>query len=389
MSERLVMISNENLGEGQKEDRRPVISWDGPFCFVRGEPFVPQIFINQGISERAGEGFNSELILLDGRVKSHLDWSDAYAKAQEVIGAGRKVLWFLDLGLFDQLPFALNSNTQLLTLSLAVDHFCRDAWPKFKDHSLGVMLFKGDLDFSPMIDDSSPILGNFQGWLRDQFGSLENFCQETALGVECFEEATPSRLSLSRRGKQLLQSYAFNVAMDFFDLLTQAVPEEIALFALIDAAPIEEPAMVARFLGGHSLRLRLLLKNSPLPIQDVAWNGPSPFGSISQQLQSAAPLEQKYPVGLCIPNLGGAVDSAFDETVERLLHEKIPFRCIPEELLAAAWDGLDILIVCSASLSPLAVRMLRGFSAAGGEVVTVGEMIGLSQEQSFASWCQK
>lgn len=54
--------------------------------------------------------------------------------------------------------------------------------------------------------------------------------------------------------------------------------------------------------------------------------------------------------------------------------------CIPEELLNESWQGIEDLVIFKRSLSPLGIRMLKGFAAAKGRIITMDEKIGFENE---------
>lgn len=64
------------------------------------------------------------------------------------MASGKKILWHLDLGLFDRLKMPLSNSSQFLTLGLAVDHFRDTIWKEFRSFSEGVCLYKGPADLA-------------------------------------------------------------------------------------------------------------------------------------------------------------------------------------------------------------------------------------------------
>lgn len=74
-------------------------------------------------------------------------------------------------------------------------------------------------------------------------------------------------------------------------------------------------------------------------------------------------------IGVCVPE---------EET--DLSHLPFPYRIIPERFLNEKWMELDYLYVFSRFVTPRGRRMLQGFCAAGGIVVTEGELLGLANE---------
>lgn len=363
--------NNENFEEAPREN---MMTWDAPFCYRNKEFFIPAVFFADGKTVSEISSFNSEIIILDAHVKSSLDWSEAYAKADKVIKEGRCVLWFLDFGLFDALPFSLHNNSQYLTLSLAIEHFNKETWSRYKTSSLGVVIYKGDFNVCHLVGSDVDSLSNFREWL----------------GGSHLEDVTPETLKTSVAGKKTLQKYACDIATDYLDLLAQDLNEDVECFALVDAEKIEDPILALQaFAGGRNSRFRFVLKNCVLPPQDIAWDSPSPFGVVGTKVFEMNQYRDKYPVGVSVPAFPGAVDCCFQDAVKELIKQGVAFRQIPEELLTTAWDGLDYLVISSSKVSSLGLRMLQGFVAAGGTVVTVGPLLGLSNELSFSDFLKK
>jgi hypothetical protein len=90
---------------------------------------------------------NASIIKLDGTLSSALQWTEGRKKALTEIARGRKIAWYLDLGLFDRLPKSLHSPEQFMTLSFAVDHFKDTLWNEFQRYSIGVLLYRGSPEF--------------------------------------------------------------------------------------------------------------------------------------------------------------------------------------------------------------------------------------------------
>ncbi|MDN3506391.1 MAG: hypothetical protein P0S96_04085 [Simkaniaceae bacterium] len=80
------------------------------------------------------------------------------------------------------------------------------------------------------------------------------------------------------------------------------------------------------------------------------------------------PIEGDEAIAVVLPQ-----DEKYDPQVFKEIFASIEgdFKCIPEELLNEHWDGVDHLIVEPKSLGEMGKRMLLGFEAAGGEVISL------------------
>ena len=75
------------------------------------EGFVPQIFEGD---QPPQAGFNAVVIRLKGGLRASLKWNEGQQQAQSAVETGYKLLWDLDLGLFDQLELPLTEEITIL-----------------------------------------------------------------------------------------------------------------------------------------------------------------------------------------------------------------------------------------------------------------------------------
>ena len=90
-------------------------------------------------------------ILLDGKMSSSLDFRAGRLQALAGIAKGEKILWELNLGLFSELTFPFGHETEAKAMQLAIDHFLATLWVEFKDYTIGLSLYRGDLNFDPLV----------------------------------------------------------------------------------------------------------------------------------------------------------------------------------------------------------------------------------------------
>ena len=63
------------------------------------------------------------------------------------IEIGHKILWHLDVGSFKEMSFSLKDEAQGASLDLSIRHFLDNVWDQFQEHSMGVLLYQGGIDF--------------------------------------------------------------------------------------------------------------------------------------------------------------------------------------------------------------------------------------------------
>lgn len=328
------MVPSEHSPEHHDDEQCSLgMSWQGKNCYCHDVLFIPQIYELMDSAAHLPTGFNAALLKLDGRLQSTMDWENSCIQARNHIAQGIKILWMLDLGLFSAMPYELLNQTQMQSLILSIDHFSEAVWGEFGSDSLGVCLYVGSL----------------------------------------------------------LELYEVDARMEYLDILAQCLPADVECFVLVDAKGITSPSMEASFCSRErSNRIRFIVKNSLLPAQDLAWGIGSPYGYVGTELEDVTTLENR-PIGLCLPEIErehkGRL-AALDEAAAFLSLHKISYRIVHEAYLTTEWECLDFLIVCSDDFSPIGKRMLQGFCAAGGSVLTIGSFIGVAQEISFDEWKQ-
>lgn len=151
--------------------------------------------------------------------------------------------------------------------------------------------------------------------------------------------------------------------LDILKALASQLPETVRPFVFFDTSMIGDAAVYFRSLSQASLGfLTLILRGKwpeayPYAFPALAWgHSYSPLGYFSETFYPSFP-ERVLSTGVLIPESG---PFAIPEE---------PVRMIPEQLLTHEWEGIDRLIVDFSTVSDRCRRKLRGFEAAGGEIV--------------------
>lgn len=252
-------------------------------------------------------------IRLDGGVQSSLDWKAALAEAASSCS---HVTWKLDLGLFTGLKRGLTHPTDFQALLLSLKHFREVVWIPFQDKTEAVILYEGSLDLTPTFPWDDTQEQNLRSWLHER-----------------------------PLNPPLLRKYCLEAAAEYLGLLIQAIPDEIPLRLNLDASSIADPFEKVELL--NPARFPRLTLN-------VQGKGSLRLGDVPTQ------------IALCLPST-----SAMAPAVHLLEKKQLPYKLIPEEDLITSWDQLDLLLYDSSTLTPLGKRKLRGFEAAGGQVLDV------------------
>lgn len=284
------------------------------------------------VMDGASEGGVGIRISLDGRVDAPLEWSSAIEQAEHSIAKGNKILWDLDLGLFTQLRKPLSDEGQLLALRLSLQHFRELIWDRFKQETIGLLLYKGDCTFEDLskeqIEEASP----FHEWTQTH--SAENLNSSVAHAYH-------------RR----------DIAAGYLSLLIASLPEDLRVFVCLSVPSGTAPSIVLGLLN------------------------PDRFEKIEWMLEGGLPLHSSWhkkgelllpndttgaPQGFCIPFPHWMPDRPSE--LDQLLLSGETLRFIPEGAITAGWDQLDRLHVLESFLTPFGKRQIQGFVAAGGTV---------------------
>ncbi len=93
------------------------------------------------------------------------------------------------------------------------------------------------------------------------------------------------------------------------------------------------------------------------------------------------PIEGKESIVISLPQ-----DSLYDPKIYGPLFKSLDgrsFKCIPEELLNEHWGEVDSLIIDPQTIGEIGKRMLYGFEAAGGQIISMRGSLGFTNETSL------
>lgn len=277
------------------------------------------------------------IITIDASSKSTMQWHGPRKEALAAIAKGKKFLWHLDFGLFENLNSPLSNTAQFMTLRLALDHFRDSIWEEFQKYSIGAALYRGTPDYSNCFLWDDEQKDNFQAWLYDH--SYE-------------EDAFSTKL------------FCRDVCSAYINQLAENVPDRIPLFLIFDQQGMEP--LLQLLLTAQDLYQRFTILFSEKTKQD-----PHATLAVCWPLADKKSLQD-------VKHLG--------EALNKLSQAGIPYKIISENNLSLEWHGLDHVIYSPTCISSSGIRKLNGFHAAGGTLVTLGNPHGFAQEISFENF---
>ena len=300
--------------------------------YLREAPFYPLI---QEAGSPLASWSNGVVIRLPAGLNEDLDWTAIKTQAESVVAAGKCILWELDLGL-SSFVWTPDDLTAFHSFSLGIDHFCADLFPLFKEHTLGVALYRGKLDLSQRFPLS---------WWESAF---------------------------SESGASDYTTFCVGLLSDYLHRLVSILPADVIPFVFFDVTEFSSFPEVAHLLFQERFEyISLGLKGAKGPHAGLCWEEGDPA-------QGYVGAEEKKEVkivpamGLFLPD-DSQWDSSLSEQMELAISylngEGIPYRFIEEGKLTEQWDGLDQILVPSLAVVGLqAKRKFLGFIAAGGSI---------------------
>lgn len=291
-------------------------------------------------SQPSPNGFTARRVPLRATLYDRLDWNSSYDIAKAAVARNERILWDLDLGLFSRLPLPLSDEGQFHACMLAVETLLKEIQQHFLEVSLGVSLYRGSADMR-------------RGFPWD-------------VGVE--DNAQDQLITCRDRCWQFLRELVVNW------------PDTIALFAMLDArglSPFLQLTLLHREqLGRFCPILRGISEVWKFP--RLGWEEWAPEGTLSRQHILAPEKADAVSCvqGLLMPSkpMDVSLHPALETAFLQLETLGAPTRILTESSITAEWDGLDRIFTID-EVPPLAKRALQGFAAAGGEVLSLLDLI--------------
>jgi hypothetical protein len=346
------------------------------FC-LNGMPFDPIIAETKILYNPSYH--NACKLFVDLSLTSSLDFTEVIKKAHLILAEGGKLVWELYLDIkphLTELHFEgiFNAHYQ------ALKTFSQVVWPLFKDHTLAACLYQGNIDLSAYFSWNAGHYQNFLEWLTDLYKTPSHLFESTELqNLEHFNVYFLDMFEKTPFTRHLKNLYCMNTLIAYLHRLVAALPEELLVFASLDATAYAHPAYLYQLLSKERFsHLHIALKGHLIPLEVFTWK------------EDTTLFQNKTAtVGVCFPNDAYCVQStlnALKKVFIDLETHQIPYRVIPEFLITSSWDGLDDLIVLQKSLSSQGKRILQGFSITGGRCIYIDNPIGLDPECCFEDY---
>ncbi len=156
--------------------------------------------------------------------------------------------------------------------------------------------------------------------------------------------------------------------IDFLDILRTNLSPEIPVLLLFSCKSLQDPYMAARMFAQDRFSLFVLgLESSPIYTPSLCYNeGKALLGYFGRDIAKHQPKECDHAI--IMPRF-----TSDASLLQNLVTNSPDAKVISEDSLAVEWEGLDELSFVKNTLAPTTLRLIAGFEAAGGNVVTIDQ----------------
>jgi hypothetical protein len=353
------------------------VSADYNYLYRNGQKFFP-VIQESPFEWQTVDVANTVLIRLPAKSDDELIWEKERSYTEKAISDGKMILWELDFGLSSQKIDVLDSSL-FYSFGIAVDEFVNTLWREHKDSTLGVVLYRGDINFA------NKFLWNEEH--REYFIEKVSASEKKEFFTSL---ATQENWVELLKEEKTFTLFAADIFAQYFQRLVSYLPDTAMAFALFDASEATSASFVAQLFSKERFQHILLgLKKSPIPAGHLNWEEGACFGGWIGINPPYFSTVSEVSLGICLPSeevFSDEVSEELNELFEECSRFQLAFRIIPESQLTEAWDGIDDIIVISSTVSYQGKRRLQGFCAAGGRVVCLGESLQLPSEISYEEY---
>ncbi len=316
------------------------------------------IIAETGYEFAKGPHFNTLNIYIDARPSSDLVWESLESEIETALKLGAKLSFELNFG-FSEDRALLRDPISFFSRGIAINAFEERVYKPYKDQIATLILYRGSGDFKDSITKDASLYADFLEWKEEFFGSSETT-------------------------HQMFRVFSMELFMQYLHRLAASLIDDIPLVALFNLSDSMRPSYQAELLSKTFFPYIFPgIKGASINFNGFGWEGQGNLGYIGHK--PMAVIDEKSPsLGVVIPQIGRLPYDLFDKTINMLVENNIDYVIFPESLMIDSWHNLDQILVFSNFLTDEGRRMLQGFNAAAGQVVTVGKVLGLTDEISLS-----
>ena len=293
--------------------------------------------------EAGRDSYHNRMILsVDISASSNLDFTSLQEHADALIQQGKHLIWDLQFDLDFSL---LEADSYFSTLYFGLETFLKQVLNPRLDSSDAVIGFRGEASlFSNM---------HFNGF---QFQQMKEWVLQQA--QSSFEEGLH---------RPLMKAFQISMISDMLHRLCCILPDEIPVLVIFDHECFENTVELATLLSKRVFPYLIPLTTC------VEVDYPLYFNAHEQKLFVP---KQEYDsiVGFALPeweNFNSEILSNLQKFYQQFQKENLCLiRMVPEELFMEEWEDLSKILISEKAIGDRGRRMLQGFLAADGEVIS-------------------
>ncbi len=314
------------------------------------------------------------IIPLDGTSLSQLNWDNSLQKAAKCIESGYKIVFHLDLGLFDQLHHPISHEGQFQALKLSCRHFREVVIEKFGNAILGVILYQGAFPLiCPKTHNNEQSLTLFHEWLQKR-GITQNL---------------PNTLVDAMTSPEMRWNYTYfchEECIEYLRLLSFELPDILHRFILIEAPSDLSSNLLYSAKDLLDSLHPVIQANAPhttlFATSGSIWNSGLGIEEESAYFYDTIQIDHKFiskdslSTALLIPSYHVLSYKNILPLLNAIQYfseneSACSMKIVHESLFTTEWEGIDRVIISKKTLSVEGIRAIHGFIAAGGEVIDI------------------
>lgn len=279
-----------------------------------------------------------EIICLDAKSDSTLDWSFANDRLEKLRAGSKKALIKLDLGLEE--GFSFNDEFQFKSYILALNELNKTILENYQDVIEGVILYRGSLDLvSKCALDADTISDQMSLNLLETFPLA--FCHNLA---------------------------ACNILGQLLHRLVSFLKDDVPSFIIFEDAELFNPLDRAILLSKERFDHIFVMASCPefqYTTLDLG-HGHSLLGYMSCKKEHEP---EAISTAVLLPSDEFFNKYNYSTLVQFMNSCDRPYRLITEKIFNECWNEIEKVYYDASSIHPMTARMIKGFEASGGESV--------------------
>lgn len=277
-----------------------------------------------------------DIIHLEARSDSVLDWHQARQKLEECKSQEKKVLIKLDLGLEE--TFNFDNEFLFKSYILAVTELNNTILQNYSDLIEGVIFYKGSLDLvSKCPLDVDSITSHLQTNLIETFPL--SFCHNIA---------------------------ACCILGQLLHRLVSFLKDDVPCFVVFEDAEMFNPLEKAILLSKERFDHLFIVASIP-EYQYTTLDFGRGYSLIGYMADSLLSEPESVTKALLLPSDEYLNSSNFSKIKSFMDNEPGAYRLITEKIFNECWNEIETVYYDSSSIHPMTARMVKGFIASGGD----------------------